>query len=184
MAPAFYLRLATLDDAVRLHELIADSVRGLMTQTYTVSQLEQSLGNWLGLDTQLIVDGTYFIVEARDESQPAVLVGCGGWSKRKTPYGSDHRFGRENELLNPANDAAKIRAFFVHPEWARRGIGRMLLEASEAAARAEGFRHAEMGATLTGVPLYAAFGYIEGETVSLPLTNGESLPIVKMRKAL
>ena len=184
MGQPFHLRLATLDDAAKLHELIAMSVRGLMPSAYSASQLEQSLGNWLGLDTQLIADGTYFAVEAAGIGGASPLVGCGGWSKRKTPYGSDHRAGRENALLDPARDAAKIRAFFVHPEWARRGIGRLLLEASEAAARAAGFRRAEMGATLTGVPLYAAFGYVAGERLDLPLANGESLAIVKMSKPL
>ena len=183
MNAPFRLRLATLADAPQLHELIALSVRGLMPQAYTPAQLEAALGNWLGLDTQLLADGTYFIVEAAAESGQA-LVGCGGWSKRKTPYGSDHRAGRENALLDSAHDAAKIRAFFVHPEWARRGIGRMLLEASEAAAREAGFTRAEMGATLTGIPLYARFGYSAGETVHLPLGDGGALAIVKMSKEL
>lgn len=184
MNEPFHLRLATLADAPNLHELIALSVRGLMTQTYTPSQLEAALGNWLGLDTRLIADGTYFVVETNAAAGDSLLVGCGGWSKRKTPYGSDHRAGREDALLDPATEPAKIRAFFVHPAWARRGIGRMLLDASEAAARAAGFRRAEMGATLSGVPLYAAFGYVAGERVELPLGNGESLPIVKMSKDL
>jgi GNAT superfamily N-acetyltransferase len=179
----FRLRLATLADAPQLHELIALSVRGLMPQAYTAAQLEAALGNWLGLDTQLIADGTYFAVESEADGRP-LLVGCGGWSKRKTPYGSDHRAARENTLLDPAHDAAKIRAFFVHPEWARRGIGRMLLEASEAAARKAGFTRAEMGATLTGVPLYARFGYVSGEAVHLPLEAGGALAIVKMSKPL
>jgi GNAT superfamily N-acetyltransferase len=184
MKQPLHLRLATLADAPKLHELIALSVRGLMTQAYTPSQLEAALGNWLGLDTRLIADGTYFVVETNGVAGDSLLVGCGGWSKRKTPYGSDHRAGREDALLDPATEPAKIRAFFVHPAWSRRGIGRMLLDASEAAARAAGFRRAEMGATLSGVPLYAAFGYVAGERVELPLANGESLPIVKMGKDL
>jgi GNAT superfamily N-acetyltransferase len=184
MEQPLHLRLATLADAANLHELIALSVRGLMTQAYTPSQLEAALGNWLGLDTRLIADGTYFVVEAKEVAVDSLLVGCGGWSKRKTPYGSDHRAGREDVLLDPATEPAKIRAFFVHPAWSRRGIGRMLLDASEAAARGAGFRRAEMGATLSGVPLYAAFGYVAGERVELPLANGESLPIIKMGKDL
>jgi GNAT superfamily N-acetyltransferase len=110
------------------------------------------------------------------------MVGCGGWSKRKTPYGSDHRANREDELLDPATDAAKIRAFFVHPEWSRRGIGKLLLDASEEAARAAGFRRLEMGATLTGIPLYVRFGYVAGERVGLSLEGGDVLEIVKMTK--
>ena len=180
MSAIFQLRYATLDDVEALHQLIALSVRGLMPGAYTPAQLESALGNWLGLDTQLIVDETYFIVETPDD----ILVGCGGWSKRKTPYGSDHRAGRENALLDPATEAAKIRAFFVHPDWARKGIGRILLEASEADARAHGFTRLEMGATLTGIPLYERFGYEAKERLGLPLDGGEALEIVRMTKTV
>jgi GNAT superfamily N-acetyltransferase len=180
MTQPFMLRKAEMNDVEALHRLIALSVRGLMPQEYTPAQLEAALGNWLGLDTQLIKDQTYFIVETDDRE----MVGCGGWSKRKTPYGSDHRANREDELLDPATEAAKIRAFFVHPDWSRRGIGKMLLDASEAAAREAGFRTFEMGATLTGIPLYARFGYVEGERVGLPLEGGGTLEIVKMTKSV
>lgn len=138
------------------------------------------------MDSQLVDDGTYFIVEtAKGENDiTRVLVGCGGWSKRKTPYGSDHRPGRENALLDPAVDAAKIRAFFVHPDWARRGIGAMILEHCERAAQNAGFRRCEMGATLSGVPFYRSHGYQSGEQVELPLPNNGTLPILKMAKEL
>jgi GNAT superfamily N-acetyltransferase len=178
MSGPFKLRVATLADTEELHTLIALSVRGLMPQAYSPAQLEAALGNWLGLDSQLIKDQTYFVVETYDRE----MVGCGGWSKRKTPYGSDHRANREDELLDPATDAAKIRAFFVHPEWSRRGIGKLMLDASEEAARAAGFRRLEMGATLTGIPLYARFGYVAGERLELPLEGGDVLEIVKMTK--
>jgi GNAT superfamily N-acetyltransferase len=131
------------------------------------------------VDKRLVEDGTYFIVEAR-----GVMVGCGGWSKRKTPYGADHRPGREDALLDPKAEAAKIRAFFVHPEWARRGIGSMIMEECERAAAQAGFTRCEMGATLSGVPLYAKYGYKAVERVELPLANGETLPIVKMTKTV
>jgi GNAT superfamily N-acetyltransferase len=113
-----------------------------------------------------------------------VLAGCGGWSKRKTLYGSDHCAGREDALLDPDHDAAKIRAFFVHPDWARRGVGSRILEVCETAAVAAGFRRLEMGATLTGVPLYLARGYVEEEHREVPLRPGVSLPIVRMVKRL
>jgi GNAT superfamily N-acetyltransferase len=116
-----------------------------------------------------------------NQSQP-VIVGCGGWSKRKTLYGADHCAGREDSLLDPNCDAAKIRAFFVHPDWARRGIGTMILEACERAAGSAGFTRLEMGATLTGVPFYRARGYEELETIEVPLENGVSMPIVRMGK--
>ena len=180
MSDGFHLRLAVESDIESLHELIALSVRGLMPQAYTPAQLEAALGTWLGLDTQLIADGTYFAVENENRK----IVACGGWSKRKTPYGSDHRANREDTLLDPKIDAAKIRAFFVHPEWARRGLGRILLDASESAARQAGFHHLEMGATLTGVPLYERFGYIARETIGLPLEGGDELKIVRMTKEL
>jgi GNAT superfamily N-acetyltransferase len=175
-------RLAVADDAPRLTALIEASVRGLQAGDYSPSQINQALGTWLGLDTQLIADGTYFAVEP--VADPALLVGCGGWSRRKTPYGSDHRPGRDDSLLDPRTDAAKIRAFFVHPDWARQGIGSRILELCEEAARAEGFTHCEMGATLTGIPLYRRYGYVEQERVELPLANGETLPIVRMTRSI
>lgn len=175
-------RVARVDEIPRIGPLIEASVRGLSVEEYSTSQMDQALGTWLGLDTRLIADGTYFVVEPA--GQPGMLAACGGWSRRRTAYGSDHRPGRDDALLDPKTDAAKIRAFFVHPEWARRGIGSRLLEICEEAARSEGFTRCEMGATLPGVPLYRRHGYVEGERVELPLGNGETLPIVKMSKAL
>jgi N-acetylglutamate synthase-like GNAT family acetyltransferase len=184
----YLLRTATTADIPALHQLIASSVRGLMTSAYTEQQLQAALGLWLGVDSQLVDDGTYFIVEAKiveaEDDGARILVGCGGWSKRKTPYGSDHRPGRENALLDPATDAARIRAFFVHPDWARRGIGAMILHHCERAALNAGFRRCEMGATLSGVPFYRTHGYQSAEQIELPLPNGGTLPILKMFKDL
>lgn len=173
-------RPAVLADVLRLTELIEASVRHLQAEDYSPTQIVGALGTWLGVDTQLIADGTYFVVEPAGEA--ARLVACGGWSRRKTPYGSDHRPERDDSLLDPRTDAAKIRAFFVHPAWARRGMGSRILELCEEAARAEGFTRFEMGATLTGVPLYRRHGYVERERIELPLENGESLPIVRMTR--
>jgi N-acetylglutamate synthase-like GNAT family acetyltransferase len=177
------VRQAVLADVPALEELIRASVLGLQTD-YTPEQREQALELVFGVDTQLIEDGTYFVAEARAADGNQVMAGCGGWSKRKTLYGSDHCAGREDALLDPDQDAAKIRAFFVHPDWARRGIGSRILEVCEAAAAAAGFRRLEMGATLTGVPLYRARGYVEEEHREVPLRPGESLPIVHMVKRL
>jgi GNAT superfamily N-acetyltransferase len=171
------VRLAEMADVPVLTELIAASVRILQAEDYTESQREGALASVFGVDTQLIADGTYFVAEV-DES----IVACGGWSRRKTLYGADQCEGREDSLLDPAVDAAKIRAFFVHPEWARRGIGTRVLEACELAAIAAGFKKFEMGATLTGVALYKARGYREVEGIGVPLGNGEVLPIVRMEK--
>jgi GNAT superfamily N-acetyltransferase len=176
-----------------LRSLIDTSVRGLQTRDYTPSQIESALATVYGVDTQLIADGTYFVAEVdssvvADDSpaQPAntapLLVGCGGWSKRKTLYGGDQWTGRETALLDPQHDAAKIRAFFIHPSWTRRGIGTMILEACENAAVTAGFTRFEMGATLTGVLLYQVRGYVALENLEVPLGNGESLPIVRMEK--
>jgi GNAT superfamily N-acetyltransferase len=175
------LRLATEADVPALHELIETSVRGLQIHDYTPEQINGALGTVLGLDTQLVADGTYFVAEAK-AACARVIAGCGGWSHRKTLFGSDRAAVRENDFLDPATDAAKIRAFFVHPFFARRGIGTKILEACEGAARAAGFTRFEMGATLTGVPLYLARGYQEVERIEVPLQNGEKLPVVRMAK--
>lgn len=177
--PLFCCRTAKLADIPALHALIEQSVRELQASDYTPEQLEGALGTYLGVDTQLIADGTYFAVEAPD----GALVACGGWSRRKTLFGADRRPDRDGSLLDPKADAARIRAFFVHPAWARRGIGSRILELCEEAARAEGFTRFEMGATLTGVPLYRRRGYVELEKIELPLANGHLLPIVRMAKS-
>jgi len=183
----FQLRLATAADIPALHTLIEISVRVLQKDDYTPAQIEGALGTVLGLDTQLVEDGTYFVAEAQDASGgargPTVLAGCGGWSKRRTLFGSDHAPVRESNLLDPAVDAAKIRAFFIHPDWARRGLGTLILAACESAARAAGFTRFEMGATLTGVPLYLARGYQTVERIEVPLRNGEKLPVIRMSKS-
>jgi GNAT superfamily N-acetyltransferase len=171
------LRQAVPADIPTLRVLIDASVRGLQAGDYTAAQIEGALQSVYGVDSQLIADGTYFVVESE-----AAIVGCGGWSKRKTLFGGDRWTSREDALLNPQRDAAKIRAFFVHPKWVRRGIGSMILEACERAAAAAGFTRCEMGATLSGVPLYRARGYVALENLEAPLTNGESLTVVRMEK--
>ena len=177
------VRQADFSDIAALQDLIRQSVLGLQAEDYTPEQLELALERVFGVDTQLVEDGTYFVAEAQVDGRQ-VLAGCGGWSKRRTLYGSDQCAGREDALLDPLREAAKIRAFFVHPAWARRGVGTRILKVCEAAAEAAGFRRLEMGATLTGVPLYAARGYIEGERRQVPLAPGLSLPIVHMEKQL
>lgn len=177
------IRKATSADVPRLREVIEASVRGLQAGDYSPSQIEGALNSVYGVDSQLIADGTYFVAEAVEpKAEVATIVACGGWSKRKTLYGGDQYAGREDSLLDPARDAAKIRAFFVHPDWARRGIGTLILEACEKAATEAGFTRLEMGATLSGVPFYRAKGYADIENQQVPLKNGESLPIVKMVK--
>ena len=188
----FLLRPATLEDIPRLREIIEASVRTLQAPDYTPAQLEGALESVYGVDTQLIADGTYFAVEAaapspritNHQSRITLPVACGGWSKRKTLFGGDQFARREDSLLDPARDAAKIRAFFVHPQYARRGIATLILEACERAARAAGFSRLEMGSTLTGVGFYRAHGYAALENLQVPLSNGEMLPIVRMAKEI
>jgi GNAT superfamily N-acetyltransferase len=189
---AIRLRLALAEDVPVLRELIEASVRGLQTDDYTPAQIEGALDTVFGVDSQLIADGTYIVAEAplgrkesaggSDAPSERVIVGCGGWSKRKTLYGSDHWTGREDSLLDPRRDAAKIRAFFVHPLWARQGVGSMILDACEQAARAAGFSRYEMGATLTGAKLFGVKGYAPLKRISIPLRNGETLRVIHMEK--
>ena len=173
------MRTATLEDVPALQALIAESARGLRADYYTSEQVEAALGTALGVDTQLIRDGTYFVAEAQGQ-----IVACGGWSRRKTLFGSDHVHGKDDAWLDPAHDPAKIRAFFVHPAWARRGLGSMLMRACEKAAREAGFSKLELASTLPGVPLYLAHGFSAGERFDVPFRDGEKLPVVRMEKRL
>ena len=173
------IRRASLADVPRLKTLIDASVRGLQSSDYSPEQIDRALHNVYGVDTRLIEDGTYYAAETEDG---ATLAGCGGWSKRKTLFGGDHYSNREDGLLDPAIDAAKIRAFFVHPDWARRGIGSLILDACEDAARSAGFTRFELGATLTGVPFYRARGYTEINRIEAPLGDGVALAVIRMEK--
>ena len=172
-------RLATDADIPALEALIPLSVRALQSAHYSPAQINAALGPVFGVDRQLIRDGTYFVVE--DAGQ---IVACGGWSKRKTLYGGDRDRPGEDAELNPLIDPARIRAFFVHPNWARQGIGRSILQHCETAAIQAGFHRAELVATLTGEPLYARFGYAAIERYEAPMIDGLSLPVVRMSKNL
>jgi GNAT superfamily N-acetyltransferase len=180
----FAIRLATHQDIPTLQKLIDQSVRMLQRADYSSEQLEAALGTAYGVDTQLIADRTYYAVEAVPAASEQVIVACGGWSMRKTLYGSDHGPYRDNTTLDPAKDAAKIRAFFVHPDWTRHGLATLILKTCEDVAYARGFRRFEMGASLTGVPMYAARGYAEIERIEVPLPNGLTLPVVRMGKTI
>jgi len=173
------LRPATLAEIPLLESLIAESARGLSRGDYSDEQIEAAIGTAWGVDSELIRDRTYFVVEADAE-----IVACGGWSRRRTLFGGDQQPGRRSEELDPSQDAARIRAFFVRPAWARRGVGRALLERCEVEARAHGFRTAELMATLPGLRLYAACGYVAGEPIRHPLRPGLDIEFVPMRKAL
>ncbi len=173
------IRLARPEDIPALDGLIPASARELSRGFYTPAETEAAVAHVFGVDTRLVADGTFFVAEVAGR-----VVGCGGWSRRATLFGGDTAVtGRDDRLLDPATEPAKVRAFFVHPEFARRGIGRRLLGACEAAARGAGFTRAELAATLPGEPLYAACGYRVAERLSVP-TPGGPLPVVRMAKGL
>jgi GNAT superfamily N-acetyltransferase len=175
----YSLRNATLDDQPVLAALIARSARELSRHEYRPEQVEGALRGAFGVDTQLILDGTYFVVETA-----GTIVACGGWSFRRTLFGSDTGPGRDASELDPATDAAKIRAFFVDPAHARRGLGTLLLNRCESEAAARGFSRVEMMATLPGQKLYAARGYAPTGYVAHEVSPGLSIEFVPMRKSL
>ena len=170
-------RLAREQDVPALAGLIRLSSRTLQAPYYSAAQIESALGPIFAVDGQLIRDATYFVIE-----QNSTLIGCGGWSKRKSLYGGDSNRPTEDDMLDPKSDAARIRAFFVHPSWARRGIGKRILKACETAIVSAQFLKADLVATLAGEPLYAAFGYAVTERYEIPMSNGLSLPVVRMSK--
>jgi GNAT superfamily N-acetyltransferase len=175
----YILRKANLEDRAAIEALIVKSARGLSREEYSGRQIEAAIASVFGVDTNLILDGTYFVAD-----KGGTLIGCGGWSKRKTLFGGDQFASRDARELDPKSEAAKIRAFFVHPEHARKGIGRTILLACENEARAYGFRTVELMATLPGIPLYKVCGYAGEETVELELGDGVKLKLLPMRKDL
>jgi GNAT superfamily N-acetyltransferase len=170
-------RLAQRDDLYALRGLMEAAISTLQKPFLDERQIESSR-TIMGLDTQLIDDGTYFIVEI-----DGALAGCGGWSRRATLYGGDQSPGRSSALLDPAKDAARVRAMYTHPQHTRKGVGRMILSLCEEAARLEGFRKLELMATMAGEPLYRACGYEPGERV-MDDRGGVPVPLLRMSKYL
>ena len=175
----FTIRLAATADIPALQKLIAASVRGLSEGYYSAKQVDSSIKYIFGVDTQLLADGTYYVIEANN-----TIVACGGWSKRKTLYGGDQHKSVADPLLDPKTDAARIRAFFVDPAWARQGIGKMLIDHCETEAINNGFTAMELGATLPGEPLYKAMGYTSISNINADMPDGETLEVIKMSKKL
>ncbi|MEP6864541.1 MAG: GNAT family N-acetyltransferase [Deltaproteobacteria bacterium] len=172
------LRLATLEDVPQIRTLMDRAIRELMQPFLTAAAIDASL-ELMGLDTQLIIDGTNFAVVESDR-----IIGCGGWSRRATLFGGDHTAGRSDAMLDPARDAARVRAMYTDPGHVRRGIGRAILGACEVAARAEGFFTEELVATLAGEPLYRACGFTAVEAFEQPTKTGIAVPLVRMTKRL
>jgi GNAT superfamily N-acetyltransferase len=177
---SYRLRAATPADEFELKELIARSIRALGLDDYSSDQIEAALTGAFGLDTSLIRDGTYFVAI----TDTGEIVGCGGWSRRRTLFGSDSRGSRDDTLLDPRSEPAKIRAFFIDPNHARRGIGRAILERSEAQAIRAGFSALELMATLPGRRLYEKCGYVARDAVQIPLQGDLQITFVPMRKDL
>lgn len=177
---SFRIRPARTDDIAALEELIARSARELSRDVYSEAEINSAITHVFGVDSELVADGSYFLVEG----EAGVPLACGGWSRRKTLFGGDRFAARETGLLDPKVEPAKIRAFFVHPDHARKGIGRALLEHCEAAARQHGFSRMEMMATLPGVKLYARYGYIEQEPSLYHPPEGMPVRFVRMTKTL
>ncbi|HEX9628735.1 MAG TPA: GNAT family N-acetyltransferase [Pyrinomonadaceae bacterium] len=174
-----HIRHAQMVDIPALENLIVDSVSVLSLPYYTAKQISSALAHVFGPDTQLILDGTYFVAEADNQ-----IAGSGGWSRRKTLFGGDQAKSLADPLLNPAKDAARIRAFYVHPRWSRKGVATKILTACEDEARRAGFSRIELAATLPGEPLYLARGYRKCEPLQITTPDGESLPAFRMEKEI
>lgn len=175
----FTHRLASLDDLDALRQVMRRSIEQLQDGFLTPEQVRVS-HSVMGLDSQLIRDGTYFIVESCNR-----IAGCGGWSWRSTLYGGDDSMvSREPEPLDPAKDAARIRAMYTDPDFARQGVGRTVIDLCEGAAKRAGFKRATMMATMAGVPLYEACGYVQVEPVLSAPIDGIRVPLVRMEKEL
>ena len=168
-----------MDERDAIQQLIADSARQLSREHYDDAQIEAAIAIVFGVDTNLIEDGTYFVAE-----ESGTLMGCGGWSKRKNLFGGDQYSSRDAAYIDPQSDAAKIRAFFIHPDHARKGIARAILSRCESEARAEGFRTLELMATLPGIEFYKSCGFVETGMFDLDLIESVKLQLVPMRKEL
>lgn len=175
----YVIRKARLDERGAITLLIGESARHLSRDDYCDAQIEAAISTVFGVDTDLIQDGTYFVAESGGE-----LIGCGGWSRRKTLFGGDQFSHRDAGMLDPASEPAKIRAFFVHPKHARKGIARAILAVCETEAKKHGFRALELMATLPGIKLYKACGYSEKSGIALDLVDGVKLELAPMRKEL
>ncbi|MDJ0922197.1 MAG: GNAT family N-acetyltransferase [Henriciella sp.] len=171
-------RIATLEDAPDIEALMAISMAKLLPNFLDPDQVARS-SNSMGIDTLLIEDGTYFLIFEGD-----TLVGCGGWSRRRTLFGGNQTEGRDDALADPSCEPAKIRAMYTHPEFTRRGIGSLLISLGEDAAMAEGFTAMELGSTAPGLPLYERCGYVAIEDVSTRYDDGVVVPTIRMRKEL
>jgi GNAT superfamily N-acetyltransferase len=174
----YRVELATLDDMAELSVLMDRAIRELQAPYLSAAEIEASF-EFMGIDTALVRDGTYFKVV-----EDGAIIGCGGWSRRATLFGGDHTSGRDARRLDPSSEPARVRAMYTHPGHARRGIGRAVLEACEAAARAEGFRTLELAGTVAGQPLYLAWGFVDVEPIHIVSSRGVPLVFARMTRQI
>jgi len=179
---SFTHRIATVADVSAITELMSTAISENMKDFLTTTEVEAAKES-MGVDSSLITDGTYFVIETEHQGE-IVMVGCGGWGKRKTLYGGDHTIGRDDTMSDPMKDAARIRAMYTHPDWTRCGIGTLLLNLGESTARQAGFKTIELGSTIPGEPLYLARGYQEVSREVHIAANGADNTIIKMIKNL
>ena len=172
----FSYKIAKIEDLPLIENLIDSSIKGLLAPLLTKEELEASFDS-MGLDDQLVKDGTYFLIY-----KDSHLVGCGGWSKRKTLFGSNHTPNRDNDFLDPKEDAGKIRAMYTHPKWSRKGVGSFIIKLAESKLRKDGFLKCELMATQAGIPLYLNEGYSEIKEIVYTSTDGNSVRMLKMEK--
>lgn len=175
----YVIRKANLDDREAIERLIVESARGLSREDYSEQQIEAAIKRVFGVDTNLILDGTYFVAD-----HSGILIGCGGWGKRRTLFGGDQFASRDSSELDPRTEPAKVRAFFIHPKYARRGVGQAILSACESEAKAHGFRSLELMATLPGLKFYKACGYEGDVRVEYEIGDEVGIEFVPMRKDL
>ncbi len=181
--PQFSHRWATDADIPAITAIMNAAIAELQQGFLTPPQIAASQ-ELMGLDTQLIDDRTYLVIEAAGNAASREIVGCGGWSRRKTLFGGNHTGGRDASFLDPASDAAPVRAMYTRPDWTRRGIGRLIIELCEAAAREVGFSRTRLMATLSGEPLYLACGYRPVERVEVPTAQDITVPLIRMEKSI
>lgn len=183
MTMRFTHRLATRDDLPVLRELMVRAIRTFIGRYLDAERVEASL-EIMGVDSQLIDDGTYFVVEHENPlvEHESRVVGCGGWSRRATMFGGDHSPGRNARRLDPATEPARVRAMYTHPDFGRQGIGWLVLRLCETAAASEGFQRLELVATVAGEPLYAAYGFQVIERIEVPTSRGLLIPCARMAK--
>ena len=172
----FSHRIATLEDIPAIEELMRLSINKLLGPLLNEDQLEASFDS-MGLDDQLIKDGTYFMIFRKD-----IFIGCGGWSNRETLFGGNHTPNRDNQFLDPKKDSARIRAMYTHPDWIRKGVGSLVMNLGENAAKKLGFQRCELMATQSGKLLYEAKGYKPIEDIVYKTNSNKTVPMIRMEK--